>query len=156
MREKNLTKETQLDQIYLKMSASFGHHVMPNNRSWSLERQPSSSAPARVVNFSVGGVWFTAARDTLARISTSNLSKIEEGSFIDRDPLHFRYILNALRGTVVLPQDRVTLSELRAEADYYNLPELVSAIELKLATAPPPREVTLERIEKALLAASRV
>ena len=44
--------------------------------------------------------------------------------YVDRDPTHFRYVLNSMRGSCVLPDSRLALSEIAIEADYYNLFEL--------------------------------
>ena len=56
----------------------------------------------------------------------------DDGSyFIDRDGTHFRYVLNFLRdGTLgpVEPTNRNTLLELLAEAEYYKISGLITAI----------------------------
>ena len=86
------------------------------------------------IAFNVGGWWFQTSRETLAAVPNSNLAHVQDGSFIARDPTYFRYILNALRGTIVLPSDAQPLHELRVEADYFNLKSVVDAIDVKLAT----------------------
>ena len=86
------------------------------------------------ISFNVGGWWFQTSRETLAAARDSNLCHVQDGTFIDRDPTYFRYILNALRGTIVLPSDAQSLYELRFEADYFNLGQVVEAIDLKLKT----------------------
>jgi hypothetical protein len=49
--------------------------------------------------------------------------------FIDRDGTHFRHVLNFLRGTFdVSAVPESGLGELRAEAEFYRLPELVTAL----------------------------
>jgi len=51
--------------------------------------------------------------------------------FIDRDPTHFRFVLNYLRnqGQVVLPvKDDVMMEELLVEAEYYQLKGLMALI----------------------------
>lgn len=81
----------------------------------------------------VGGVQFPTTWVTL-RAENCFFSCLEDDyTFIDRDPTHFRYILNYLRGAVVLPRDRRALHELRVEADFYSLRGLVSAVDNLLA-----------------------
>lgn len=48
--------------------------------------------------------------------------------FVDRDPTHFRYILNWIRGVRYLPDDEQTLAELAYEADYFCIPAMKEAI----------------------------
>jgi hypothetical protein len=49
--------------------------------------------------------------------------------FIDRDPTHFRHILNYLRdGTVPADLDHLSRQELVREADFFGLPELVQVL----------------------------
>ena len=55
----------------------------------------------------------------------NQLSPDVDTVFVDRDPTHFRYILNWMRGVTVLPEDDQTLRELEAEADYFGLHTLV-------------------------------
>ena len=51
----------------------------------------------------------------------------EDGSyFIDRDGTHFRYILNYLRtGQLIVPQDRTVCREILAEAEFYQVEEIM-------------------------------
>jgi hypothetical protein len=49
--------------------------------------------------------------------------------FIDRDPTHFRHILNYLRdGTVPADLEQLGRQELMREADFFGLPELVGVL----------------------------
>ena len=50
--------------------------------------------------------------------------------FIDRDPTHFRYILNHIRNNThcVLPNDSTTRREQSIEANFYELPSLVTLL----------------------------
>ena len=57
--------------------------------------------------------------------------------FVDRDPTHFRFILNWLRGVRYLPTDDSVLSELMFEADFYCLHDMVEAIRNKQGVHPP-------------------
>ena len=54
----------------------------------------------------------------------------EDGSyFIDRDGTHFRYILNYLRtGQLLVPKDEIIRVELLAEAEFYQIEGIVSAL----------------------------
>lgn len=87
----------------------------------------------KVVHVSVGGVYFTTRRSTLAD-SSSFFSRLLSGQpdahevFVDRDPAHFRHILNWMRGVRFLPEEDVVLRELAWEADYYGLTDMREAI----------------------------
>ena len=60
-----------------------------------------------------------------------NLSTETTELFVDRDPTHFRYILNWMRGSTFLPEDELTLNELHIEAKYYSMMDMVQAIIVK-------------------------
>jgi len=71
---------------------------------------PSSATPGCIVELNVGGEIFVTLRDTLARhpgtylgdLVTGKIPAIKDNNgryFIDRDPTHFRTILNSLRGS---------------------------------------------------------
>ena len=66
--------------------------------------------------------------------------------WIDRDPAHFRYVLNYLRGSVTLPSDDQTLRELLVEADYYCLTDLVSLITRALHKHPGTFEIQFKKL----------
>lgn len=85
-----------------------------------------------MISLNVGGQVFYTSRATLSRYDCF-FSKLWEGHevFIDRDPTHFRYILNFMRGSTVLPMDVTTLQEIRVEADFYCLHNLVRLIDNK-------------------------
>ena len=71
-------------------------------------------------------------RDTLNRGFFLGLVEgvLEDGTeiFVDRDPTHFRHILNWMRGSTVLPEDDQVLTELMCEADFYALDDMVAGI----------------------------
>tara|TARA_B110000008_G_C16683961_1_gene449915 strand:- start:175 stop:564 length:390 start_codon:yes stop_codon:yes gene_type:complete len=82
----------------------------------------------------IGGQYFTTTRYTLesqpgflSSLSMKN-TDCHKLPFIDRDHTHFRYILNFLRGSQVLPKDPLVLQELLVEADFYSLSHLVNSI----------------------------
>ena len=89
-----------------------------------------------VVNLNIGGHKFTTSLQTLRSDPSSMLGvmfsgrhpiiKRDDGSiFIDRDGRYFYAILNYLRGTITsveqLPEDKLILSDLSTEAEYYQL-----------------------------------
>jgi hypothetical protein len=88
------------------------------------------------VELNVGGASFFTTVDTLRRIPHSYFAAMfAEGRepcdgvvpFIDRDPTHFRSILNYYRdGHCTLPRDASALEELATEANFYALPDLES------------------------------
>ena len=92
-----------------------------------------------VVYLNVGGVYFGTTWTTMAAaggffeaLSDYAPAAAEDGGagsvFIDRDPTHFRDILNWMRGVGHLPTEHETLEELWWEADYYCLADLKQAI----------------------------
>lgn len=94
-----------------------------------------SSDPRNVILLNVGGCAFVTCRETLhSGYFTGLLQTLgEEGEqvaevFVDRDPTHFRYVLNWLRGCRYLPEDDQTLTELMWEADFYALDDMISSI----------------------------
>ena len=99
------------------------------------------------VTLNVGGQKFVTTRDTMASYKgfLKSLSQMNYGSemFIDRDGTLFRYILNYLRGSPVLPESTHELEQLLVEADFYSLPHLKESIELRLKTSCPSLETTM-------------
>ena len=87
-----------------------------------------------MIYLNVGGVYYATSRTTLAMGGSffsaleSNLEADAWEVFIDRDPTHFRYVLNWLRGVRVVPEDDQSLQELLWEADFYGLTDLRTAI----------------------------
>lgn len=85
-----------------------------------------------VVYLVVGGVHFGTYRSTLTS-SDSFFTGLASGDdtelFVDRDPHHFRHILNFLRGSKCVPASLSDLRELRVEAEYYSLPAYVRLID---------------------------
>ena len=82
--------------------------------------------------FNVGGTLFETRRGTLATnnsfISEFGSRDEDETIFIDRDPTHFRHILNFLRGTFTHPATRLEIAELSHEARFYALDILVEKL----------------------------
>lgn len=92
-----------------------------------------------VVRLNIGGCIFPTRMSTIMEANTffSSLVRHEDPIFVDRDPTHFRHILNWLRGVRYLPEDDTILSELLFEADYYCMLDMVQAIHATRGTHPP-------------------
>ena len=96
-----------------------------------------------IVWLNVGGVVYASSDTTLRNHSTffSGLVDTEPAAdgtiFIDRDPTHFRHILNWLRGVRHLPEDDATCRELLFEADYFAMSDLVVALKNQIGRFPP-------------------
>ena len=101
---------------------------------------------SEVINLNIGGYKLTTSLQTLRSDPSSMLgvmfsgrhaiTKQDDGSiFFDRDGRHFHIILNYLRGAISsieeLPDDRLALSDLFIEAEYYQLQGLRKIIKLK-------------------------
>jgi len=81
----------------------------------------------------------------LAQVSACSLKSLSEFPyksvlFIDRDPTHFRYVLNFLRTgpSTALPQSAIFLREMMEEAKFYRLPHLSEHIAKRLASLNQP------------------
>ena len=116
-------------------------------------RYPSLYIRMSVVWLNVGGVFFCTSKATLlmrgdgffhALVSHSNESEF----FVDRDPYHFRYVLNWLRGVRVLPDDKMSVEALLAEADFYNLKDMVDALTRRRTI--PTCEASLQQLSRQL------
>jgi hypothetical protein len=85
-----------------------------------------------IVYLNVGGCYYVTRASTLDTSNTFFSGLISNADhtelFIDRDPTHFRHILNWLRGVRYLPENDTILSELMFEADFYCMPDMVEAI----------------------------
>lgn len=86
-----------------------------------------------ILVLNVGGTFFETSLSTLeskggffaAVARRCSEPGLPPSIFVDRDPTHFRWILNYLRGSKCLPSDPVSLEEIRTEADFYSLNELI-------------------------------
>jgi hypothetical protein len=88
------------------------------------------------VRIDVGGTVFSTSEETLrvhpyfSRLLDEEVPDPETDIlFVDRDPTHFRTVLNYLRGSAVLPVSPHSLRELRQEADFYSLSALVERVD---------------------------
>lgn len=87
----------------------------------------------------VGGTYFETRANTLARHASffTEFSTHDEEStiFIDRDPTHFRHVLNFLRGSLTFPPTRIEIQELINEAVFYALDGLATNLQARLPRA---------------------
>ena len=105
----------------------------------------------------VGGTVFYTSRETL-RAHESFFRGLADADpcdpatppFVDRDPTHFRFVLNYLRGSRVLPDDPLALRELEVEADFYALHDLRDAARVQLARPPTSVHAGLRAIAERL------
>lgn len=94
-----------------------------------------------VVTLNVGGVNYNTTRSTLTKYPDSMLGAMFSGQFvptafdtqgnyfIDRDGEMFRHVLNFLRsGRLCIPQSFQDFDLLEAEADFYQIPAMISAV----------------------------
>ena len=85
------------------------------------------------VLLNVGGVYYVTRRSTLLASETFFAGLVRSDPtcsefFVDRDPSHFRHVLNWIRGVRHLPEDRSVIAELAWEADYYSMPDFREAL----------------------------
>jgi len=109
-----------------------------------------NNIPPGIVELNVGGVFYSTSVNTLTSESGSKLSKLfgpeakdeilkdSKGKyFIDRDGVLFRYILDYLRNKkLVLPENFQETKRLSMEAEFYELPSLVSQLRVPLSLLP--------------------
>ena len=90
-----------------------------------------------IAALNVGGVVFMTYKSTLIQ-SQSYFSGLAQAAdwledrptelFVDRDPTHFRHVLNWMRGVRTLPDNDQILYELSYEADFYALGQMRDAV----------------------------
>jgi len=90
-----------------------------------------SPVTGHIVELNVGGQVFATSPALLPRLNIILQSDSEGRYFVDRDPTHFRWILNFLRDGKIdsRPEDQFHLDELIIEARYYKIPELISLLQ---------------------------
>lgn len=100
-----------------------------------------------VIRLNVGGFVFETSRTTLEHSDSffSGLVSVPSDNnnyfFVDRDPTHFRYVLNWMRGVRELPEDDAALRELAWEADFYSMRALQDAIVRTQVRVSVPRAI---------------
>lgn len=90
-----------------------------------------------MIQLNVGGVFFSTSIQTLEQNPGFFSALVADQQSadtitIDRDPTHFRHILNYLRGGITFPPTEMETEELIAEADFYSLTKLVGLLQNKL------------------------
>ncbi|KAI8339999.1 hypothetical protein BC941DRAFT_419151 [Chlamydoabsidia padenii] len=118
--------------------------VLSQRKQEADEQKPQSLTTfPNKIRLNVGGDIFETSLKTLKRDQTSLLAVMfsgkhpiepdSEGSyFIDRDPTHFRLILNYLRDLRISPavlQDELISQELLQEAQFYGINDLVKLLQ---------------------------
>ncbi|KAF1767465.1 hypothetical protein GCK72_007424 [Caenorhabditis remanei] len=120
-----------------------------------------------IVKLNIGGTFFQTTKSTLTRFdgmlkvmmeTEIPVEKDESGCiFIDRDPTHFRLILNFLRDShVALPDSEKEILEIEQEAQYYLLSGLMESCKRKLEHSavkkiPPNHNLRIIETDKELL-----
>lgn len=111
-----------------------------------------------LIELNVGGVFYTTSKSTMARfensmlytIVNSEIPTLKDGQgriFIDRDGAIFRHVLNFVRcGVLFLPDDFVEYEQLRQEADFYLIPELVESIDNLAKVEEPIKDKKEQRV----------
>ena len=107
-----------------------------------------------IVYLNVGGVVHATTRGVLQESNTYLTGLLAQHPtsheiFVDRDPAHFRYVLNWIRGSRVLPSDAHDLAELEVEADFYAMDDMTSKVRDARKTATTLTQ-ELRRIHAAL------
>lgn len=129
----------------------------------------SANKSPQVIKLNVGGTPFSTSTVTLLKAPSesilhaigsqlaSHLYQPDGSIFIDRDPSHFRIILNFLRdgNRVALPLEHRQRSELAVEADFYGLNSLSELIskENAITNLPGPTGINnmweISKMERA-------
>lgn len=143
MDEENEHRKEKLIQLEYELKSSYAEKLKALEDEKAFMKSLVNSQLNKV-KLDVGGVIFSTSVITLCKYENSMLSamfsgrhKLEEADdgtfFIDRDGTYFRYILNFLRGRILdssdLPSDRHVLREIKQEADFYQLDDLVQFID---------------------------
>ncbi|ORZ15335.1 hypothetical protein BCR42DRAFT_416886 [Absidia repens] len=151
----------QLETRFESSKAQFHDQIEKEYEEWSYQldvqrrtlaqhkRQLHDSEPQSLTTFpnkiklNVGGDIFETSLATLKKDRSSLLAAMfsgkhpidsdHEGSyFIDRDPTHFRLVLNYLRDLRISPsviQDKIIAQELLQEAQFYHIEGLIKLLE---------------------------
>jgi len=109
---------------------------------------------ATILRLSVSGTVFHTRSDTLCRTSSyfALLMQSQRGPdvFVDRDPTHFRHVLNYLRGATTFPETLQGLRELRLEADFFSLQGLVDDIATEWLARCESEQTSTDALARAL------
>ena len=116
-----------------------------------------------MIKLNVGGQAFVTTEETINSMGPSMLAsmikhtvparEIDGYYFIDRDPTTFRWILNYLRGSKILPaRGTPEIYQLLEEADYFALETLATRIRHSLGPAFDKGDHVLARAKKYTVA----
>ncbi|CAL2033878.1 unnamed protein product [Caenorhabditis brenneri] len=108
-----------------------------------------------IVKLDIGGTLFKTSKSTLTKFdgffktmleTDVPLNNDEHGEiFVDRDPKHFRYILNYMRdGFVNIPDSKADIEEIQIEAQFYLLDGLVELCKAKIPEELPVKLPIIE------------
>ncbi|EFP09867.1 hypothetical protein CRE_21300 [Caenorhabditis remanei] len=115
-------------------------------------------SPNNTVKLNVGGTTFQSTHSTLTKFDgyfktmLETLVPVEKDElgyiFIDRDPTHFRLILNFMRdGDVGLPDSEQDVEEISREANFYLLEGLMELCSRKLEILAPKNALKIRILE---------
>ncbi|XP_062522994.1 uncharacterized protein LOC134197664 [Corticium candelabrum] len=114
-------------------------------------------------SLNVGGTIFMTTLQTLRKDGDSMLASMfsgrfnmeprKDGSFfIDRDPTHFRFILNFLRtGKIIVPRDTIAREELLLEAEFYNIKPIIDKLSDPIDSQSAVQPVASEFVDSTLM-----
>ena len=108
------------------------------------------NGPSRVVSLNVGGTCFHTTQTTLEHFTyfLALYQDVAHTVFIDRDPTHFRHILNYMRGGATVPDRRQDIAELYIEADFYGMFEYANQLEAALTSRREPTDRLVHVIDQ--------
>lgn len=84
------------------------------------------------ITVDVGGEAFSTTLETVSKCAKLKGMLFQGDFFLDRDPTHFRHVLNFLRGVPTLPRSVQECIELRQESHAYGLYSLVEFIDVQV------------------------
>ena len=82
-----------------------------------------------MIKLNIGGQIYVSSNETLSRspffVGLLRSDPLAEVHCVDRDPTFFRWILNFMRGSSVVPTEKNIYDQVKFEADFYciNIPE---------------------------------
>jgi hypothetical protein len=123
----------------------------------------SNEMRGRPIRLDIGGTIFKTSLETLTKDRGSMLATMFSGRFslepqkdgtffIDRDPTHFRLILNFLRtGRVIIPTDQTAREELLLEAEFFNIKQMIDELSGRCCISPALNPTQSEFMGSSLL-----
>jgi hypothetical protein len=136
-----LEKQTELEDRKIKFEEEMQKRISDFEKEKERMEIYQKQSSGKVL-LNVGGTLFTTTVTTLTKCPDSMFTAMFSGRyqiekdeqqaiFIDRDPTHFRHILNFLRDNCLTDNMKAptVISELKAEAKYYQLQTLIDALD---------------------------